>query len=234
MFCVGVLRARCTVGVSRRFRAKRNDGSAFVAPRDNRSERGQTLPRASSSKVSAESLQEPRRRLPRCSARRNRSMPSPRRRRARAPPSPRPRNRPPRTCKPWPPQPRNFRPRGRRSPVRSPRSASIAQGAVAQANRTNAMVEGLVESTQKIGEVMGLIQNIAAQTNLGLERDHRSRAGRRGRQGLCRSGARSEGALDPDRQGDRGDFRPDPGHPRRHRGDGRGHSRDRHHHQPDR
>jgi methyl-accepting chemotaxis protein len=45
-------------------------------------------------------------------------------------------------------------------------SASIAQSAVAQAIRTNAMVEGLVESTQKIGEVMGLIQNIAAQTNL--------------------------------------------------------------------
>jgi methyl-accepting chemotaxis protein len=45
-------------------------------------------------------------------------------------------------------------------------SASIAQSAVAQAGRTNAMVEGLLEATQKIGEVMGLIQNIAAQTNL--------------------------------------------------------------------
>jgi methyl-accepting chemotaxis protein len=45
-------------------------------------------------------------------------------------------------------------------------SASIAQSAVAQADRTNAMVEGLLEATQKIGEVMGLIQNIAAQTNL--------------------------------------------------------------------
>src|SRR6202050_3975920 len=28
------------------------------------------------------------------------------------------------------------------------------------------MVEGLLEATQKIGEVMGLIQNIAGQTNL--------------------------------------------------------------------
>src|SRR5260370_41634447 len=28
------------------------------------------------------------------------------------------------------------------------------------------MVDGLLEATQKIGEVMGLIQNIAAQTNL--------------------------------------------------------------------
>jgi methyl-accepting chemotaxis protein len=45
-------------------------------------------------------------------------------------------------------------------------SASIAQSAVAQADRTNAMVGGLLEATQKIGEVIGLIQNIAAQTNL--------------------------------------------------------------------
>lgn len=45
-------------------------------------------------------------------------------------------------------------------------SASIAQSAVAQANSANGMVEGLLEATQKIGEVMGLIQNIAAQTNL--------------------------------------------------------------------
>ena len=45
-------------------------------------------------------------------------------------------------------------------------SATMAQSAVAQAGRTNAMVEGLLQATQKIGEVMGLIQNIAAQTNL--------------------------------------------------------------------
>ena len=45
-------------------------------------------------------------------------------------------------------------------------SASIAQSAVAQADRTNAMVEGLVEATQRIGEVMGLIHSIAGQTNL--------------------------------------------------------------------
>ncbi|HWK44488.1 MAG TPA: methyl-accepting chemotaxis protein [Stellaceae bacterium] len=46
------------------------------------------------------------------------------------------------------------------------RSASIAQSAVAQAGRTNQMVEVLAHATQKIGEVMGLIQNIAGQTNL--------------------------------------------------------------------
>jgi methyl-accepting chemotaxis protein len=45
-------------------------------------------------------------------------------------------------------------------------SSSMARSAVAQADRTNEMVEGLLEATQKIGEVMGLIQNIAAQTNL--------------------------------------------------------------------
>jgi methyl-accepting chemotaxis protein len=45
-------------------------------------------------------------------------------------------------------------------------SASMAQSAVAQADRTNTMVEGLLQATQKIGEVMGLIKNIAAQTNL--------------------------------------------------------------------
>jgi methyl-accepting chemotaxis protein len=46
------------------------------------------------------------------------------------------------------------------------RSGSIARSAVAQAERTNAMVGGLLEATQKIGEVMGLIQTIAGQTNL--------------------------------------------------------------------
>ena len=45
-------------------------------------------------------------------------------------------------------------------------SASMAQSAVAQAGRTNAMVDGLLEATQKIGEVVGLIQDIAGQTNL--------------------------------------------------------------------
>ncbi len=45
-------------------------------------------------------------------------------------------------------------------------STSIAQNAVAQATRTEAMVERLVHSTQKIGEVMALIQTIAGQTNL--------------------------------------------------------------------
>ncbi len=45
-------------------------------------------------------------------------------------------------------------------------STSIAQNAVGQATRTESMVEKLVHSTQKIGEVMALIQTIAGQTNL--------------------------------------------------------------------
>ena len=45
-------------------------------------------------------------------------------------------------------------------------SSSIAQSAVGQAGRTEAMVGRLVEASQKIGEVMALIQTIAGQTNL--------------------------------------------------------------------
>ncbi|NPV22054.1 methyl-accepting chemotaxis protein [Bradyrhizobium aeschynomenes] len=45
-------------------------------------------------------------------------------------------------------------------------SSSIAQNAVGQATRTEAMVDRLVHASQKIGEVMALIQTIAGQTNL--------------------------------------------------------------------
>ena len=45
-------------------------------------------------------------------------------------------------------------------------SSSIAPSAVGQASRTEAMVGRLVEASQKIGEVMALIQTIAGQTNL--------------------------------------------------------------------
>jgi methyl-accepting chemotaxis protein len=45
-------------------------------------------------------------------------------------------------------------------------SASISQNAVQQAARTGTMVESLVSATQKIGEVIALIQTIAGQTNL--------------------------------------------------------------------
>jgi methyl-accepting chemotaxis protein len=46
------------------------------------------------------------------------------------------------------------------------RSAGIAGKAAEEARRTNSVVEGLASGTQKIGEVVTLIQNIASQTNL--------------------------------------------------------------------
>lgn len=46
------------------------------------------------------------------------------------------------------------------------RSAEIAGKAAEEARRTNSVVEGLATGTQKIGEVVILIQNIASQTNL--------------------------------------------------------------------
>jgi methyl-accepting chemotaxis protein len=46
------------------------------------------------------------------------------------------------------------------------RSAAIAGKAADEARRTNSVVEGLAAGTQKIGEVVTLIQNIASQTNL--------------------------------------------------------------------
>ncbi len=45
-------------------------------------------------------------------------------------------------------------------------SVSISQTAVSDAERTNAQVEGLASASQRIGEVVDLIQDIAAQTNL--------------------------------------------------------------------
>jgi methyl-accepting chemotaxis protein len=46
------------------------------------------------------------------------------------------------------------------------RSAEIARKAAEEARRTNSVVEGLASGTQKIGEVVTLIQSIASQTNL--------------------------------------------------------------------
>jgi methyl-accepting chemotaxis protein len=46
------------------------------------------------------------------------------------------------------------------------RSATVTGKAAEEARRTNAVVEGLATGTQKIGEVVTLIQSIASQTNL--------------------------------------------------------------------
>jgi len=45
-------------------------------------------------------------------------------------------------------------------------SSRIANVAVDEANKTNITVAGLSDAAQKIGEVVGLINNIASQTNL--------------------------------------------------------------------
>jgi methyl-accepting chemotaxis protein len=66
------------------------------------------------------------------------------------------------------------------------RSAEIAEKAAEEALRTNSVVEGLATGTQKIGEVVTLIQNIASQTNLlAFKRHHRSGPSRRTRAGIC-------------------------------------------------
>jgi methyl-accepting chemotaxis protein len=49
---------------------------------------------------------------------------------------------------------------------RAARSAEVTGKAAQEACRTNAVVEGLAGDTQKIGEVVTLIQNIASQTNM--------------------------------------------------------------------
>ena len=49
---------------------------------------------------------------------------------------------------------------------RAARSAEVTGKAAEEARRTNAVVEGLAGDTQKIGEVVTLIQNIASQTNM--------------------------------------------------------------------
>ena len=46
------------------------------------------------------------------------------------------------------------------------RSTAIASKAADEARKTNLVIEGLLAGTQKIGEVVTLIQNIASQTNL--------------------------------------------------------------------
>jgi len=46
------------------------------------------------------------------------------------------------------------------------RSSEMAEKATEEARRTDAVVEGLLSGTQKIGEVVTLIQNIASQTNM--------------------------------------------------------------------
>ena len=120
-------------------------------------------------------------------------------------------------------------------------SSQIAANAVGEAAKANDMVQGLLNASQKIGEIVALINEIADQTNLlALECHHRGGTGGRSRQGLCGRRRRSEEPGDPDLQGHRGDRRPDHQragrHPERgerhrlHRQDDRRDRPDRHHH----
>ena len=78
----------------------------------------------------------------------------------------------------------------------------VAQASEGAAS-TNEKVSSLAEAANKIGEVIGLIQDIAEQTNLlALNATIEGRARRRDRQGLRRRRRGSEGACNPDIEGD--------------------------------
>ena len=120
-------------------------------------------------------------------------------------------------------------------------SAKVTGRAVGDAQRTDAIVRALAEGAEKIGQVVGLITNIASQTNLaGAQRHDRGGACGRCRQGFCGGGIGGQEPGQPDRPRDRGHRhadRADPerdqggcrGHPGHHR-DHRGGQRDRHQH----
>ena len=109
-------------------------------------------------------------------------------------------------------------------------AAGIASRAVNEASRTDGTVQGLAKSAARIGEVVVLINTIAAQTNLlALNATiEAARAGERSR--LCRGRLRGQVAGEPDREIDRRNLRADQRHPE---GGGRcdqRHQADRQHH----
>ena len=63
-------------------------------------------------------------------------------------------------------RPKSFRPRSRRSAARCANSSKIAEGAVQQAQETDARIGKLSKAAQQIGDVVKLINAIAEQTNL--------------------------------------------------------------------
>jgi methyl-accepting chemotaxis protein len=94
------------------------------------------------------------------------------------------------------------------------RSALVAAKAAEEARRTNTVVEGLATGTRS-GDADP--KYCEPDQSLGLERDHRGRARRRARPGICGGRKRGQGAGQSDRQGDGGNFGPDSGHPKRHK-----------------
>jgi methyl-accepting chemotaxis protein len=84
-------------------------------------------------------------------------------------------------------------------------AAKVATSAVKVAETTNATMIKLGESSTQIGQVIKVITSIAQQTNL-LALNATIEAARAGeaRQGVCRSGQRSQRTGQGDRQSDRG------------------------------
>ena len=93
------------------------------------------------------------------------------------------------------------------------RSSEIASKAVSDAERTNATVGALSTGAEKIGEVVKLIHSIAGSNQFaGAQRHHRGGARRQFRPRFCGRGVGSEGARQPDREGDRGNLVAGRGH----------------------
>ncbi len=84
------------------------------------------------------------------------------------------------------------------------RATEVVRAATAEAQSTNADIEGLAAAAQKIDDVIKLIHSVAGQTNLlGAQCHHRSGARRHCRQGLCRGRLRGQSACGADRQSHR-------------------------------
>jgi hypothetical protein len=100
-------------------------------------------------------------------------------------------------------------------------SSEIAERAVQDANRTDAIVKTLADGAQKIGDVVNLISTICrADQPAGTERHNRGRARRRRRQRLCCGGVGGKEPGEPDRKGHRGYQPTDRDHPAGHQGGG--------------
>lgn len=88
----------------------------------------------------------------------------------------------------------------------------IAGRAVNRARETDDTVQGLAKSAGRIGEVVGLINTVAAQPNLLVLNATIEAACRRGGPRLCRGRFGGDVVGDPDRESNRRDLRSDRGY----------------------